>query len=295
MANNKQIRPLVFTVVFLFIPLFYASFAAKFYSPWGVREIPEWTSLERIITAVLALIAYSSPVFIGRLILSKFGEKLKNKGKNPDLVVLIYGYFILIIPPYFALAFSWLGCPVIDVYIYSALSFFAIIIWSWHNRYVFSLSDDSIYKSTESGVTMKEVTPVKTVRAYTIILFILGVLFLSLTALSVFVLMLPAEYDSEYNPLSVIVWALFYIIMMIGCWCAAFLRKNKSSYAIPVTEVIGYLLIIFFPFGTAAFIYWFGWVRKKERKETAKKGTNLFILVPFLLFLIYCNSVLRGL
>ncbi len=270
MANNQRIHPLVFTIAFLFVPLFYASFAAIFSASWGSAEIPEWTFFERIVTAVLAFIVYSSPVFIERLILSKSGEKLKHQGKNPDVPVLIYGYCLLSIPPFIALAFSWLGCPVIDVYIYSALSFLAIILWSRHKRNVLSLSNEGTHESTDSPATIKTVTPVTTVRSYTILLFLMGALFFLFIVFSVFILMLPPEYHSTYNQMNVIVWTLVYIVMTIGCWCAAFLRIYESSYALPVTAIMSYLLIILFPFGTAAFIYWIGWVRKKERRQKTR-------------------------
>ena len=42
------------------------------------------------------------------------------------------------------------------------------------------------------------------------------------------------------------------------------LRTYRLRLAIPTTPAVSILLIFLFPVGTLAFIYWLGWVRKRE-------------------------------
>jgi hypothetical protein len=61
-------------------------------------------------------------------------------------------------------------------------------------------------------------------------------------------------------------WVCVYLFLAVGCWATAFLRVCKYSYAINATAVISTLLIIFIPFGTVNFIYWFLHIREKDGK-----------------------------
>lgn len=45
----------------------------------------------------------------------------------------------------------------------------------------------------------------------------------------------------------------------------AVLRSKESVLARPTTAAVSILLVTWFPFGTAAFIWWVGWVRRRER------------------------------
>jgi len=62
---------------------------------------------------------------------------------------------------------------------------------------------------------------------------------------------------------------LFVLALIVGV-----LRTYRSPLAPPTTAAVSILLALWVPFGTAAFIYWVGWVRKHERQnaESASRG-----------------------
>ena len=55
---------------------------------------------------------------------------------------------------------------------------------------------------------------------------------------------------------------LFLITLVV-----AILRVRRSELARAATAAVSILLILWFPFGTAAFIWWVGWVRPTERSS----------------------------
>lgn len=58
-----------------------------------------------------------------------------------------------------------------------------------------------------------------------------------------------------------------YFMASFSSLIAVMLRVRKSPYALFVTQAVSYLLIAWFPFGTACFAYWYIWIRKKEISE----------------------------
>jgi hypothetical protein len=55
------------------------------------------------------------------------------------------------------------------------------------------------------------------------------------------------------------------LVICVFALTVAVLRTKRSDLARPTTAAVSILLIIWAPFGTAAFIWWVGWVRKREK------------------------------
>jgi hypothetical protein len=104
------------------------------------------------------------------------------------------------------------------------------------------------------------------VRAYTAVIIIMGVLYFFSSLLPVFIL-LSRVYDSVIFTALFIFLIFFYGFFAIGCWITAILRARRSPYALAATRAASVLFLPWIPFGTAAFVYWFGWVRKRERER----------------------------
>ena len=60
-------------------------------------------------------------------------------------------------------------------------------------------------------------------------------------------------------------WIPIYAFITAGSWGTAILRFRRSPYALFATGAISIVFLIWFPLGTAAFIYWIGWIRKKGK------------------------------
>jgi hypothetical protein len=56
-------------------------------------------------------------------------------------------------------------------------------------------------------------------------------------------------------------------ILALACisWFTAFLRVIRSPAALPATRLLSIVLVLWVPFGTAAFVYWLLRVRELER------------------------------
>ncbi len=54
-------------------------------------------------------------------------------------------------------------------------------------------------------------------------------------------------------------------ILFAFCILVGVLRVYRSPLAGPTTAALSILLILWAPIGTAAFVYWIGWVRRRER------------------------------
>jgi hypothetical protein len=55
------------------------------------------------------------------------------------------------------------------------------------------------------------------------------------------------------------------LLICIFALAVAVLRTRKSALAGPTTAAVSILLAIWVPLGTAAFIWWIGWVRHREK------------------------------
>jgi len=137
------------------------------------------------------------------------------------------------------------------------LSFIGIIFWSWYQRAVFKVDGKKEFQTITSET-----------RSYTIILIILGFISLGLLALKVFLIVKPPEYYTA--PVSISIPGIpIYAFITLGSWGTAILRFRRSPYALSATGAISIGLLFLFPLGTAAFIYWIGWIRKKEKPNNA--------------------------
>lgn len=99
--------------------------------------------------------------------------------------------------------------------------------------------------------------------SYTVILLVLAGLALMATASHEF-LIRTASQDEIVAAVLRFVQAVEVIIFLLAV-TAAVLRTYRSRLALPVTAAVSILLVLWVPFGTAAFTYWVGWVRKRER------------------------------
>jgi hypothetical protein len=120
---------------------------------------------------------------------------------------------------------------------------------------------------TSSTTSQTRADTTTLVRGYTLALGVVAV-FLALGAVSI--------YSTAENPTvdPTILWAFTLAARMNLAFAAitglvALLRARDSSYAIGATTALNVLLSLLFPFGTAAFLYWWFVVRKRERAAAA--------------------------
>ncbi len=253
--KQKKIETLLIVVIgCLLAPACYSFLATVINGYRGQIKIPEWGTYARIILVVLTIFFVSYAFFAEHNIRTKKLEKIRSKGKDPEAVILVAGIASVQYPGFIAFIIFLLGGAVVDVYIFSALSFIGVLVWS------------SIHRATfKSQISQKEAAR-PMVGAYTTIIIIMGALFLFSSLFMVFA-MLSTSYNSD------ILTALFMFVMFcdvffaIGCWITAILRARRSQYALAATRTASVLFLAWIPFGTAAFVYWFGWVRKKERER----------------------------
>ena len=263
----------------LFAPILYASIGATVNKNRGSISAPEWTNTARIITVLVVILCLASVFFFQRHVRTKSAEKLLKKGKDPELLIFCFGLALLLAPACIALFLFIIGNPVIDVYVYCVFSSLGIGGWSWHKRALFMVGDQVPYNTPSRGTIqratiVREVPPIPTVRAYTITLILLGALALALLCIKILLIMNPPK--SYTTPVFLEIPGFFlYSLLTIGCLTTAFLRSRDSEYAIFSTAVLSTILMIWFPFGTAAFVYWIGWVRKKERQDSDNRAEEI--------------------
>lgn len=170
------------------------------------------------------------------------------------------GLALFLIPATVSVMFSEAGAPALDVYVFSAFSCLGVPAWSWYKRALFRVSDQSLQEASEQQPgSLQEIS---FLRSYTVILILLGSVAVLLLARRIFVV--TRGIDASSGPVALDMFLVpSYIFLALGCWTAGFLRARRSQYGLAATGAINFLLI-WIPFGTAAFIYWIGWVRKKE-------------------------------
>jgi len=204
---------------------------------------------------------------VERKILTKSPELIK-KGSDPEFLALLCGG-IFNAPACFAFIFFMFGSSIVDVYIYSALSFAAIIAWAWrYRRLLLTTPVDAEHKPiTDNTLLIPKSSSVNTntmVRPYTIVLGILGsISFLLLASEIMSVIHPPEDYYLGQKQMTMLIIP-FFLLFSLSCWITTILRTKKSPLASFATRATSYILIAWFPFGTAAFFYWIGKVRKKE-------------------------------
>lgn len=121
----------------------------------------------------------------------------------------------------------------------------------------------------ESGATPTEQTrgTMSFEQPYTVVLIGLGVVAL----FSAFSLQLSADMATADTELTSSQFGSVIRFAQIACgflaaayFVAGALRVRGSPYARSSTALLSVVSIGLFPFGTAAFVYWLGWVRKRE-------------------------------
>jgi hypothetical protein len=100
--------------------------------------------------------------------------------------------------------------------------------------------------------------------SYTVILFVLAGLALIAIANHEFLIRTAANKVELVIAVMRCVQVLEAIIFLFAV-TVGILRTYRSPLAWPTTAAVSILLAVWVPFGTAAFIYWVGWVRKPER------------------------------
>ena len=121
----------------------------------------------------------------------------------------------------------------------------------------------SDHSHDRSGEDESTVNPRHLKYSYTVILFVLAGL--SLIAAFNHELLIRITANEVVTPILRFVQAIEAIIFVFAL-IVAVLRTYRSPLALPTTAAVSILLALWMPFGTAAFIYWVGWVRKYERQ-----------------------------
>jgi len=270
MKKQNNMPPLVFIVAFLYAPLILI-FASNFLNTTlQLYEAPDWAiNIARPINGVIALLCIVYLFIVERKILTKSPELIK-KGVDQELIALLCGAILLEFPACLAFFFFMFGSSIVDVYIYSALSFAAIIAWAWrYRRLLLTMPADAKHKHiTDNTLLIPKSSSVNTnamVRPYTVVLGIIGsISFLFLASEIMSVIHPPEDYYYLGQKEMTILTISLYLLFSLSCWITTILRTKKSPFASLATRATSYILIAWFPFGTAAFFYWIGKVRKKE-------------------------------
>jgi len=141
-----------------------------------------------------------------------------------------------------------------------------MIFWSLHKRNAFNLSRHVESQEHSQDISqLSKSSDVSFVRTYTMTLAILSIIYTGLLSLKIFLINNPPEFLTAHNPSLEMLTVPVYAFLAIFCLATAVLRFRKSPYALFATNAISILLVVWIPFGTAASVYWFGWVRKKEK------------------------------
>ena len=268
MKKQNNIPPLVFIVAIPFALLVLIAVSNFFNATRQLYEAPGWVNIARPINGVIALLCLVYLFIVERKILTKSPEKLIKKGVDPEFIAILCGGMLLEAPAVLAFFFFMFGSSVVDVYIYSALSFVAIIAWAWrYRRLLIPTPVDVKHKPiTDNTLLIPKSSSVNTntmVRSYTVVLGILGsISFLLLASRIILVIHPPEDYLAQEQMAIFII--PFYLFFSLSCWITTSLRTKKSPLASVATRATSWILIFWFPFGIAVFFYWIGKVRKRE-------------------------------
>lgn len=264
MKNKNPFITAILILVLLFALLIYIALAHTINTSRGPVEPPDWIPLARIILYIFAACCFPLAFLMKRTIREKSAEKIIKKGQDPDASILIVGSALFLAPSCLAFFIFILGGLLTDIYICSVLSFIGIIFWSWYQRAAFKIDRKSKSRIISSAT-----------RSYTIILILLGFISLCFLAIYIFLIVELLEYFTAPVSLTLISIPI-YAFFTLGCWGTAIFRFRRSPYALFATKAISIAILCWFPFGTAAFIYWMGWIRKKEKPEnTLGQRSNL--------------------
>jgi len=268
MKKQNNIPLLVLIVAILYGPLCFMAFSHFLNATRQLYEAPGWVNTARLINGVTALLCIVSVFILERKLLTKSPGKLIKKGGDPELVALLCGAALFEAPACLAATFFMFGSSVVDVYIYSALSFVAIIAWAWrYRRLLIPTPVDARHKPiTDKTLLIPKSSSVNTntmVRPYTVVLGILGSISFLWLAREIMLVIHPPEDYLAQDRFAMLLIPL-YLLFSLSCWITTILRTRKSPLASFATRTTSYILIGWVPFGTAAFFYWIRKVRKRE-------------------------------
>lgn len=263
---ERRIRPEILWIVlisFLSIPLLYISLANIYPIRSGVFG-PERIQMVRFGELFFSLLCGAAAIFLERR-----ATKISGENGSPH-VIFVLGLLLLISPSCLALFLFLLGNPRSDLYLLAVFSFSGILAWSWRRRDLFRPvpgqdTGPGAERAAAKAPPGREI-PARALHLYTILLIVVGFFILAVLGVRILVSFYSPENSSGIAGLNPPVVA-YEILMMLGCWTTAFLRKRRSRYARKATTVISAMLIPGFPLGTAIFFLWFAWVRKKVNPE----------------------------
>jgi hypothetical protein len=103
-------------------------------------------------------------------------------------------------------------------------------------------------------------------RGYTVYLFVIAVLAMVMAFSHQMLLTVIREEADDVILTSVFRFLqAFELIIFASALAVAVLRSRNSPLAGPTTAAVSILLVVWCPLGTIAFIWWVGWVRRRER------------------------------
>ena len=245
----KKNNPLISALMLggsMIVLLSYLSTAHYFNASRGAISPPEWLTLARKFIYLITAVCFVLPLILRKYLL----KRSKNEEKDPSLIIIIIGFTFYLIPSFLSFIQFKLGGPIIDLYIFTGLSFLGLILWSFYNHSVFKIDRSQISYPIISYTG-----------SYTAVLIILGFIMAGMLAIKFYLLIHPTEYSSYSSNVPTIP---IYVFIMIGSWVTAILRLLKSPYAHYATMVFSIACIFSIPFGTLTTIYWFLSIRKKE-------------------------------
>lgn len=113
------------------------------------------------------------------------------------------------------------------------------------------------------------------VSAYTVCLYVIG----GLALMMVFSHQLVVEFLEEEEEDHVLMVVLRFVqaievIVFVYAVTVATLRAKNSPLAAPTTTALSILLVFWPPWGTAVFIWWVGWVRRRERVVSSQLASG---------------------
>ena len=227
MKKQKDIHPLVFIVAMLFTPLILIFASNLLIATQQLYEAPDWViNIARPINVVIALLCIVYSFIVERNIL-KSHEKIK-KGDGTKVIALLCGVAFSVAPAFLAFCFFMVGSPVVNVQIYSALYFEAILFWAWrYRRLLIPTPVDAGHKPiTDNTLLIPKSSSVNTntlVRPYTVILGILGLLsFLLLASTIMWFIHPPKDYYLGQKEMSILIIP-FYLLFLLSL----FIRLKK--------------------------------------------------------------------
>ena len=274
MKNKNHSLPFIITSL-LMAPLCYVAVTNSIDASRQSILPPNWINIVRVFNVAFSFICVFYAFIFERRIKTKSTVKLIKKGQDPELVMFICGASLFLAPAGLSLLFVSLGSVTVDVKVYSSFAFLGILGWSWRYRKLFLNSIGGYEAQTNSEpieTSDLKVILSKIVHAYTIVLAILGVLSLLFLAMKILLIVRPPENYVTHTQMAMF-WLLFYSLISIALFSAIVLRIKESPFAIFTTRAISFLLLIWVPFGTAAFIYWIWKVRNKEGAKAEPIGS----------------------